>query len=273
MNENQDLLNLTGKIHQLVDYGIINTEKLQEIQSFCNQEMDRLLAEEFIERESIDWSKYIIYEQTESDGEINAGLATEMTNAYQSIPNIKDIYRNKLQVSGEVAADLFGKNARNVKIFLGELDNGLIFLFEDLLLQKYYIISNKIIKEEISAYNFGRYKDAYENGALKRILDPYIQQYIPNTVNTVRFALSRAFFAKLENLKPKYPNIVISFHPAIHISGDIFDVELDDGTIIQASYEYRLTFIMILGYYQGSKFIPIPDIGAYDRNGLCPPGC
>ena len=97
MNENQDLLNLTGKIHQLVDYGIINTEKLQEIQSFCNQEMDRLLAEEFIERESIDWSKYIIYEQTESDGEINAGLATEMTNAYQSIPNIKDIYRNKLQ--------------------------------------------------------------------------------------------------------------------------------------------------------------------------------
>lgn len=121
MNENQDLLNLTGKIHQLVDYGIINTEKLQEIQSFCNQEMDRLLAEEFIERESIDWSKYIIYEQTESDGEINAGLATEMTNAYQSIPNIKDIYRNKLQVSGEVAADLFGKNARNVKIFLGEI--------------------------------------------------------------------------------------------------------------------------------------------------------
>lgn len=273
MNENQDLLNLTGKIHQLVDYKAINTEELENVKSLCNQEIERLHSEEFIERESIDWKDYTIHEQTEPDGEIDGGLAMEMTGAYQDIDDIKNIYRNKLQVSGEVASDLFGKNAKNIKIFLGELNRGLIFLYEDLDLKKYYIISNMIIKEEISLEEFERYKDAYKGGELKKILDPYIQKIDKNTVNTIRFTVSRDFFSKLESLKPKYPNIVISFHPAIHISKEIFDVVLDDGTIIQASYESRLTFIMILGYYQGARFIPIPGIGVYDRNGLCPPGC
>lgn len=273
MNENQDLLNLTGKIHQLVDYKAINTEELENIKSFCNQEIDRLHSEEFIERESIDWENYNIHEQSVSDGEIDPGLAMEMTGAYQDIDDIKNIYRNKLQVSGEVASDLFGTNAKNIKVFLGELDRGLIFLYEDLDLERYYIISNKIIKEEISLQEFERYKDAYKNGELKKILDPYIQKIDKNTVNTIRFTISRAFYSKLETKKRDYPNIVISFHPAIHISAQIFDVVLDDGTTFQASYEGRLTFIMILGYYQADKFVPIPGIGVYDRNGLCPPGC
>ncbi|MDP9958288.1 hypothetical protein [Chryseobacterium lathyri] len=270
MNENQDLLNLLGRIHQLVDYGIINIDKLNEIQSFCDDEISRLDSHGFIEKEEINWNNYKIREQS-TGHEIDAGMAMDMTNAFSKSNEIAEIYKEILHISYEVATDLFKTNNK-LKIFLGADRKGLVFLYVDEKENKYYILDNKLKKEEIIKDEFDDYKKTYNDG-LKSILDRRIQQYNSITSNTERFILFDTFYAELERLKPKYPNLVVSFHPAIHISDDIFEVVLEDGTVIQTNYKHRLTFIMILGYYQGAKFIPISGLGAYDRNGLCPPGC
>ncbi|WP_343660120.1 hypothetical protein [Chryseobacterium sp.] len=270
MSEKQDLLNLTGRIHQLVDYGIVTVDELNQIKSFCNDEISRLNSSEFIERAEIDWNDYKIREQS-TNHEIDAGTAMDMTNAFSKSDDIAGVYKEILHISYEVATDLF-KNNTKVKIFIGADKYGLVFLYEDENKNEYYILDNKLAKEKIIKDEFDNYKKTYNDG-LKSILDALIRRYDPVTSNTERFILYDTFYAELVRLKPKYPNLVISFHPAMHVSDDLIEVVRDDGTSFKANYNHRLTFIMILGYYEGNKFIPISGLGAYDRNGLCPPGC
>lgn len=270
MNENQDLLNLTGRIHQLVEYGTITIDELNQIQSFCRDEISRLDSSGFIEREEIDWNDYKILEQS-SGHEIDAEMARSMTDAFNAPTDIAKIYKQPLDISYEVATDLFESN-KEIKIFIGANTKRIFFLYEDEKEKRYYTLDNNLKKEEITQDEFDAYKRVYNEG-LKLILDRYIRQYDPTTSNTERFILFDTFYDLLKKLRPMYPNLVISFNPAMHTSDEMFEVVSSDGDSFMASYKHRLTFIMILGYYQGSKFTPISGLGFYDRNGLCPPGC
>lgn len=212
MNENQDLLNVTGRIHQLVDYGIITVDELRQLQSFCNDEISRLDSSGFIEREQINWKDYEIREQS-TNHEIDAGTAMDMTNAFSKSDDIAGIYKEILHISYEVATDLF-KNNKKVKIFIGADKYGLVFLYKDEKENTYYILDNKLTKERIIEDEFEAYKKTYNEG-LKLILDGQIHQHNSTTSNTERFVLFDTFYAELVRLKPKYPNLVISFHPAL----------------------------------------------------------
>jgi hypothetical protein len=267
MGDNQDLLNLNGRIHQLVEYGIFTVDELNHIQSFCRDEISRLNSSGFIEREKINWNEYEIREQTSGD-EIDAVTARNMTDSFSIIAKE---YKEPLDISYEVITDLF-QAYRKMEIFLGASKSRLFFLFEDEKEKKYYTLDNNLRKEEVTWGEFDSYKSTYNEG-LKTILDKHIHEYDATTSNTERFTLRDTFYDILKKLRPTYPNLVISFNPAIHTSDEVFEVITYAGRHFKASYKCRLTFIMILGYYEGNKFIPIPGKGFYDRNGLCPPGC
>lgn len=270
MEGNQDLLNVTGRIHQLVEYGIFTVDELSQIQSFCRDEISRLDSSGFIEREEINWGAYKIREQMTGD-EIDEAMARSMTGEFNNSDDIAEIYKQRLDISYEVIKDLF-ESYQQMKIFIGANEKRLFFLFEDETEKKYYTLDNNLRKEEITKGEFDNYKTGYNEG-LKTVLDEHIRLHDPTTSNTETFMLRNTFYDMLNEQRPKYPNLVISFNPAIHTSDEMFEVSCANGSSFKASYKHRLTFIMILGYYQGKDFVGIQGRGFYDRNGLCPPGC
>lgn len=267
MNENQDLLDLLGKINQLVDYGRLGIEELNEIQSYCAKKIDELGSGGFIEREKMDLSNFKFYVQTNPVQEIPEEEARNMMAGYEALVG-ENKYRTTLDITRSVADDLFKTNPE-VKILLGEKDSGLVFLYEDKGM--YYIIDNRMRKEEISIDLFRLYQKNYKDFLGSR-LDQYIQTFDSTTTNTRRFTILSNFHPTIDLHAIKYPNVSIAFYPAIHVSNELFKVEIY-GVPTEVSYKYRLTFIMVLKYYNGKDIIPIENIGVFDRNGLCPPGC
>jgi hypothetical protein len=267
MNENQDLLDLLGKINQLVDYGRFGIEELNEVQEFCKKKITDIGSWGFIEREQIDISNFKIYDQRNPVQEISKEEAKKMMDEYDALIG-ENKYRKTLDITRPVADDLFNSNSE-VKIFLGEKDQGLIFLYEEKGI--YYIIDNRMRKEEISLSLFKSYQKNY-NDLLRSRLDQYIQTYDSTTINTIRFTILSNFHPTINLHALKYPNVSIAFYPAIHMSDEPVQIEIN-GVPTEVSYKHRLTFIMILKYYNGKDILPIENIGVFDRNGLCPPGC
>lgn len=189
--------------------------------------------------------------------EFPAGPAFKMVNTYSQL--VEDQYEKPIMIKKSVADDIFF-NKTEVQIFLGEGEEGIVFMIEDKE-EKYYIISNCDNKIEIERADFFSNRNIYNN-ALKSKLDAYIQKQLndPTESNTKRFTLADAVYNKCVEKQDEDPtlNIGIACYPAIHMASDV--------------YKYRLTFIMILGKYNGTDFTPFDDVGVYDRNGLCPPG-
>ncbi|KIC65084.1 hypothetical protein [Chryseobacterium taiwanense] len=234
----------------------------------------------------IDWKKMKVYEQVndkEADFDVykkNGGqkgnwgdpvtgnMAGEdgfqMNREYYSA--VSDHYEKHLFITGNVMRDLF-ENNESVNVFLGEDNQGLLFMSQDIANGNYFIISNRESKIEITEEEFLNYKSAYDEG-LKSILDEYIQakRNDGSARNTKRFVLGNIVYNEL--LRQQEINtaadIVISFYPAIHMR----DIISEDITL---SYRNRFTFIMILEKREGTQLTPIVDTGVFDRNGLCPP--
>lgn len=235
---------------------------------------------------NIDWTKMKVYEQVndkEADFDVyrhkggqkgNWGdpVTSRMTpeDGYQMnreyYSTVSDHYEKHLYVTGEVVRDLF-ENNEAIKVFLGEDNDGLLFMSQDINNENYYIISNCESKVEITEEQFLNYKSAYDEG-LKSILDEYIQERRNDETarNTKRFILGNIVYNELLKQQEEKPaaNIVVSFYPAIHLR-DIVSEE------INLSYKNRFTFIMILEEQNGTELKPIGNAGVFDRNGLCPP--
>ncbi|MDH6252049.1 hypothetical protein M2347_001776 [Chryseobacterium sp. H1D6B] len=270
MRKNEDLQNLLGKIHQLVNYRIIDIEDLSTIQTFCNEEKERIATGSFIELiEKDKWKEDKIYEQRDTD-RIHSESAIPMIWEYLGLNSLNDKYKRRLELSKEVADDIF-LSVNEIDIFLGEDDNGLIFMCK---LNKgasfeYYVINNTLKKKPILEGDFNHYRTSYEEG-LKPILDRYLQANFATSINTRKFTVGSILYKELLTQSGTYSNIVISFYPAIHVTDYLTTINVK-GAAIQVNYRSRLTFVMILEYYLSSQRYQIGGSGVYDRNGLCPP--
>lgn len=186
-----------------------------------------------------------------------AESALKMVNTYCQL--VEDQYEKPVMIKKSVADDIF-LNETEVHIFLGEGEEGIVFMIEDRD-GEYYIISNCDNKIKIKQADFVNNRNIYNN-ALKSKLDAYIQKELndPTASNTKLFTLGDIVYKKCVEKQDEDPalNIAIACYPAIHLASNV--------------YKYRLTFIMILGEYNGTDFTPFEDVGVYDRNGLCPPG-
>lgn len=235
---------------------------------------------------NIDWQKIKVYEQVndgEADfdiyknnggqkgnwnepvtGEMPSEDGFQMNREYYS--TVSDHYEKHLFIAGDVMRNLF-ENNETVKIFLGEDNDGLLFMSQDVTDENHFIINNRESKAAITEEQFLNYKSAYDEG-LKSVLDEYIQTKRNDETarNTKRFILGNIVYNELLRQQEINPtaDIVISFYPAIHMK----DIISED---INLSYRNRLTFIMILEKREGVQFTPIVNTGVFDRNGLCPP--
>lgn len=270
MEENQDLQNLLGKIRQLVNYKLIGIEELDTIKTFCDAEKDRIASGGLVELIVKDkWKESTVYEQKDT-GKISPESSIPMIWEYVDLDNLNDKYRKRLEISKEVADDIFS-NRTEIDIFLGEDNNGLIFMYklDDGTSLSHYIINDLSRKKLISSNEFQIYRDSYENG-LKRTLDSYLQVDFASSVNTRKFTMGDILYKELLKQYVTYPNIVISFYPAIHVLNYITTINTS-GVNVQVNYKKRLTFVMMLEYYLGRERHEISGSGVYDRNGLCPP--
>lgn len=234
----------------------------------------------------MDWTKIKVYEQVndkEADFDVyknNDGQkgnwndpvtdrmepenAPQMNREYYLA--VSDRYEKHLFVKSEVVLDIF-ENNEAVKVFLGENNEGLLFMSQDSNNENYYIISNCESKTEITEQQFRNYKSAYDAG-LKSVLDGYLQEKQNDSAarNTKRFILGNIVYNELVRQQESRPaaNIVVSFYPAIHLR----DIVVEQTNL---PYAGRFTFIMILEEENGTELTPIGGTGVFDRNGLCPP--
>ncbi|EJL76122.1 hypothetical protein [Chryseobacterium populi] len=270
MEENQDLQDLLGRIHQLVNYNLIGIDDLNVIQTFCNKEKERIErgnVMELIEKDK--WKDYTVYAQQDT-GKIHPESAIPMIWEYVDLNNLNDKYRKRLEISKSVADDIF-LNVSEVDIFLGEINDGLIFMckLNNGTSLEHYIVNNTLKKTPISQQEFDTYKTNYEGG-LKRELDRYLQIDFANSLSTKKFTVGDVLYKELLRQFTVHSNIVISFYPAIHVL-DYLRIINNGGVNVEVNYRRRLTFVMMLEYYSGASRIEIPGSGVYDRNGLCPP--
>ncbi len=263
MDKNQDVLNQIVDVNELNERrhsnkpGHIDWEKMKVYEQVSDKDADFDVYENNGGQKG-NWGDPVTDLMTAEDG-------YQMSREYYS--TVSDHYEKHLFITGGVMRDLF-ENNETVKIFLGEDNEGLLFMSQDITSGNYYIISNCESRIEITEEQFSNYKSAYDGG-LKSVLDEYIQRKRNDEAarNTRRFILGNIVYNELSRQQQRTSlatNIVISFYPAIHMR----DIILDG---INLPYNNRFTFIMILEEQNGTEFTPIGQTGVFDRNGLCPP--
>ncbi len=292
MEKNKELEEILGKIYQYVEYKKLIDDDLNKIKEFCDKIIER---SSFIdESEKFEFKDFKIQRQEEIDadyvikvlraevcpdnsmsgtGEVPSGIIANWRERYDEIDGVSEKYNRSIKITKEVVQDIFkDASVLKVKIYLGEDENGLVFLIKNESEDNYFIISNTSKKDSISKQEFEDLRKAYELG-LKVDLDRYIRFKTndPAANNTRRFILGRKIYDKLVAVSEQVSNSAIVFYPVIYLLDDYIQYENDENECIKVKHIHRLTFLMVTEYYTASGRNPFLSEGVYDRNGLCPP--
>ncbi|WP_294286193.1 hypothetical protein [uncultured Chryseobacterium sp.] len=292
MEQNEELEEILGKIYQFVEYKKLKNDDLFKIKEFCDKMIER---SSFIDKsEKFEFKDFKIQRQEEisadyiikvlktkacpdnsmsGTGEVPSGIIANWRERYDEIDGVNEKYNRSIKITKEVAQDIFKDTSLlKIKIYLGEDDNGLVFLTKNESENNYFIISNTSKKWSLKKQEFDDLRTAYELG-LKSYLDKYIRSETGNQVanNTRRFILGRKIYEKLIAVSEQTSNSAIVFYPVIYLLDDYVQYENDANECVKVQHIHRLTFLMVTEYYTALGRYPFLTEGVYDRNGLCPP--